>query len=168
MIFFRLSSILGLMLILTGLCVSAQEIKTLNVGDEMPDYAMVDVNDSIQKFSSFKGKYVFLDIWASWCFPCIKEYPFMAELEKKFENKNIVFVGLSCDDIKWRWQGAMGGYHIGGIQYLLKDKAFMKSLRVDRIPRYILLDPEGKIVEWEMSRPSDPKTEGILSKLNRI
>lgn len=158
----------GALLLLIPLLSRAQHVDTLRVGDQIPYFHMSDTSGHMMSLQHLKGSYVFIDVWASWCFPCIREYPHMAELEKKMEGKNIIFIGISCDDVNWRWRGAMGGYRIKGNQWIMKDKAFMKAFKVDRIPRYILLDKEGRIVELHALRPSDPELEKYLNNLTEI
>ena len=80
------------------------------------------------------------------------------------EGKNIVFVGISCDHVEWRWTGALG--MMKGIQWWIAgDESFLKAFRADRIPRFILLDRKGRVLELEMTRPSNAKTLDRLLKL---
>ena len=69
----------------------------LSVGSEAPDFKYPDIEGNIYSLKDFKGKYVYIDVWATWCGPCCKEIPSLKKLEKKMEKKKIVFVSLSCD-----------------------------------------------------------------------
>lgn len=71
----------------------------LKIGDRCPAFTFEDMEGQSRSLDEFKGKYVFIDVWASWCYPCRKEYPYLQELEKKFEGQNVVFDGHSSDHV---------------------------------------------------------------------
>lgn len=124
---------------------------------------------------TFKGKYVYIDIWATWCKPCIAQIPSLKKLEKKYHNKNIEFVSISIDDEStagsWdnalsKWKKMVKDMSLTGVQlYAGKDIQFMKDYQVSGIPRFILIDPKGNILSANAPRPSDPSLERIFSEL---
>jgi thiol-disulfide isomerase/thioredoxin len=122
------------------------------------------------KLSDFKGKYVYIDVWATWCGPCRAEIPFLKKTEEKYEGKNIAFVSISVDVQKdfEKWKKFVAEKQLGGVQ-LFADKDwnsdFMKSYSINSIPRFILIDPTGKIVSADASRPSNPKLQEQLDAL---
>ena len=117
----------------------------------------------------FKGKYVYIDVWATWCGPCCKEIPSLKKLEKKMEKKKIVFVSLSCDKDVAVWKKMVAKDTLGGVQLCMgKDMKFRDAYGITAIPRFILLDKEGKIVNVYMTPPSDPRTEKTLLALPGI
>ena len=69
-----------------------------------PDFKGQDINGKTLSLKDFNGKYLYIDVWATWCGPCKKEIPFLKELEKKFEGKNITFLSLSTDQNKTDWE----------------------------------------------------------------
>ncbi|ANI90568.1 hypothetical protein A9P82_02410 [Arachidicoccus ginsenosidimutans] len=141
----------------------------LKNGDLVPDFSMVDTAKKSVSLRSYKGKYVMIDIWASYCTWCIKEYPYLAQLRKDLKGKNIVFISLSCDQNVPQWLSAIGGYHLyGHNNWLLVDQAFMKAFQVNAIPRFILIGKDGKVYNANMTRPSNPKTETYLKNLKGI
>ena len=122
------------------------------------------------KLSDFKGKYVYIDVWATWCGPCIAEIPFLKKVEEKYEGKNIAFVSISVDVQKdfEKWKKFVKDKQLGGIQ-LFADKNwnsdFVKSFGINSIPRFILIDPSGKVVSADAARPSSPKLSEQLDTL---
>ncbi|WP_303178130.1 TlpA disulfide reductase family protein [uncultured Butyricimonas sp.] len=133
------------------------------------DYKYQDINGKMVSLDDLKGKYVYIDVWATWCGPCKAELPYLKELEKKFEGKNIHFVSISVDANKAAWVKMVQAEQLGGIQLHGGSKAqIMKDYMIKGIPRFILLDREGKVIEKEMTRPSNPDTEKTLNALEGI
>ncbi len=101
----RLKHYLSCMLILLSfVTVNAQEKKELKEGDQAPTFKYLDINGKEVSLSDLKGKYVYIDVWATWCGPCRYELPHLKELEKKMHGKKIVFVSISCDKDKAAWE----------------------------------------------------------------
>ena len=120
-----------------------------------------------------KGKYVFIDFWATWCGPCLRQAPYLNEIEKKYhENDNIVFVSISIDEQanKDKWKKTIADKALGGIQ-LLADNGKASQITKDyrlidkKIPAFILIDPNGNIVTADAPFPSDEKLIELLDSL---
>lgn len=115
-----------------------------------------------------KGKYVYIDVWATWCGPCKREIPYLKEVEKKFHNSNIEFVSVSIDKLTDRnkWKSMVADKQLGGMQLMADNdwnSAFVKGYQIQGIPRFILIDPQGNIVDPNAPRPSDPALETLLN-----
>jgi thiol-disulfide isomerase/thioredoxin len=121
--------------------------------------------------NDLKGKYVYIDVWATWCGPCIAEIPFLKKLEKAYHGKMIDFVSLSIDEPKDydKWKSMIKEKELGGIQ-LLADNThksdFIQDYKINGIPRFILIDPEGNIISPNAPRPSDDKLKELFDSLN--
>jgi len=121
-----------------------------------------------------KGKLVYIEIWATWCGPCIKEMPALTQLIKDFKGKNIEFVSISVDskgDYE-KWREMIPEKNVGGIQ-LLADKGlksdFMQAFSIGLIPRTLLLDEDGRIITIKAPRPSADNTKQYINNLlNKI
>lgn len=142
----------------------------LKAGDKFPDITFLDTEGKEVKMENFKGKYIYIDVWASWCYPCRKEYPALKALRDRLKDKSIVFVGVSCDTQDMRWKGSLRDEKMDGVQWILKkgDRSFMSAFRVAMVPRYILVDKKGKIIDPNIGRPSNPKTEETINALKHI
>lgn len=122
------------------------------------------------KLEDLRGKYVYIDVWATWCGPCRAEIPFLKKVEEKYHGKNIEFVSISVDVDKdhEKWIKFVTEKELGGIQ-LFADKNwasdFIKSYGINSIPRFILIDPKGNIVKSDADRPSSPNLQVELDKL---
>lgn len=147
----------------------AQVTDSVPVGLDLTKYVFQDTARKNVSFSDFKGKYILLDIWASWCRPCINEFPYFDSLKTVFKENKIAFIQLSCDQRDWRWKGAVSMYKRTGIQWILSDdRQFMRDLRVAFIPRYLLIGPDGKLINGYMPKSSDPMVKNMLSQLKGI
>lgn len=122
------------------------------------------------KLEDLRGKYVYIDVWATWCGPCIAEIPSLKKVEEKFHGKNIEFVSISIDTRKDydKWKKFVVTKELGGIQ-LFADKDwnsdFVKAYGINGIPRFILIDPNGKIINANADRPSNPALTLLLEDL---
>lgn len=138
-------------------------------GASSPEFTYVDAKGDTIGLSSLRGKYVYIDIWASWCGPCRREIPALKALEKEFVGKPIAFVSISCDKDPEAWKKAMEEEKVEGIQLIAGgDLSFLKAYMVQGIPRFILLDKEGKIIDPKMTAPSDPQTAETLKALPEL
>ncbi|KAB1071390.1 redoxin family protein [Tamlana haliotis] len=128
-------------------------------------------NGGTTSLDDLKGKFVYIDVWATWCGPCKREIPFLKELEKGYHDKNIEFVSLSIDKVSDRekWRKMIESENLQGVQILADNdwkSQFVKDYQIQGIPRFILLDTEGNIVDANAPRPSDPKLGELLTELN--
>jgi thiol-disulfide isomerase/thioredoxin len=135
-----------------------------------PSFDFVNYKGGKTKLEDFKGKYVYIDVWATWCGPCRGEIPFLQKTEKQYEGKNIAFVSISVDvqkDLE-KWKTMIKDKELGGEQLIADNdfnSDFVKKFAINSIPRFILIDPAGKVVHADASRPSDPELQKELDSL---
>lgn len=138
----------------------------LQAGKPSPEFNATDVNGKAVTLADLRGKYVYIDMWATWCGPCRKEIPFLQKLEEKYEGKDIYFVSISCDLSREAWEKEMARGTMKGMQlHLQVGDSFMDNYMILGIPHFILLDKEGKIINSNMTRPSNPDTVRTLDEL---
>ena len=140
-------------------------------GVQAPDLTMVDLQGKSYKLSDFKGKVVLIDFWFMGCAPCKAEMPYLAQMAKELSDKDVVCVSLSLDsgDVLmdgWRKFIATKGNETlnvnlpGGF-----TSQECKNYLVRGVPRIVIVDKEGKIVDAYAKRPSDPKLKKQLVEL---
>jgi thiol-disulfide isomerase/thioredoxin len=139
-------------------------------GNPSPEFDYENHKGGKTKLSDFKGKYVYIDLWATWCGPCRQEIPYLQKIEEKYHGKNIEFVSISIDNAKdnAKWKNFVTAKNLGGVQ-LFADKdwesEFVVKYGVTGIPRFILIDPKGTIVNSDAARPSAPELQTQLDAL---
>jgi thiol-disulfide isomerase/thioredoxin len=134
-------------------------------------------NGGTSSLEDFKGKYVYIDVWATWCAPCKEEIPALKKLEKEYHGKNIAFVSISIDDANTsktiekayeKWKAMVSEMNMTGIQ-LFSDKGwnseFIKAYNIESIPRFILIDPNGVVINADAPKPSSPWLAEVMDKL---
>lgn len=127
-------------------------------------------NGGTTSLDDLKGKYVYMDIWATWCGPCKSEIPFLKEVEKKYHGKNIEFVSISIDEKKnyTKWKSMIKEKELDGIQLIADNNwssSFVTEYKIQGIPRFILIDPQGNIIAADAPRPSDEKLIQLFDEL---
>ncbi|MCL5129835.1 MULTISPECIES: TlpA disulfide reductase family protein [unclassified Algibacter] len=145
-----------------------QQSSALN-GTESPKFVDYEnYNGGNTSLDDLKGKYVYIDVWATWCGPCLAEIPSLKAVEKEYHGKNIQFVSISVDDqnAHAKWRTMIEEKELGGVQLFAKeDRSFVTAYNVTGIPRFILIDPEGNIVKADAPRPSSPQLKTLLESL---
>ena len=141
----------------------------LKAGTPSPAFSCPDINGKTVSLADLKGKFVYIDVWATWCGPCRGELPHLKTLEEKYADKDIYFVSLSCDKNKKAWEDMVRKDEMKGIQlHLGVESPFMDAYLINGIPRFILLDRNGNIISANMTRPSDPKTAEKFNDLLKL
>lgn len=139
-------------------------------GKPSPKFTFENHKGGKTTLDSFKGKYVYIDVWATWCGPCRGEIPYLKKVEEKYHGKNIEFVSVSIDDAEdhQTWKDFVTNKQLGGTQLYAEnawENAFIQGYGVNSIPRFILIDPKGNVVDGDAKRPSDPELTAQLDKL---
>ncbi|WP_346317275.1 TlpA disulfide reductase family protein [Chitinophaga sp. YIM B06452] len=135
------------------------------IGQQAPDFTLPDPTGKQVSLSSFKGKYVLVDFWASWCGPCRQENPNVVQAYLKYKNKNFTILGVSLDKTKDAWLKAIADdglawSHVSDLKFW--DSSVVPLYGISGIPTNILVDPQGKIVAANL------RGSGLEQKLGEL
>jgi thiol-disulfide isomerase/thioredoxin len=140
--------------------------KLLNLkGTNAVDIVLTDVEGNKMDLIKLKGKIVFIDVWATWCIPCIKELPYLDSLKEEYKNNSdIAFLSLSIDSNEKDWLDFLKKNQLSGLQYNTEISS-LAPYYVSEIPRTILIDKNFKIYAMRGPMPSNTETINILEKM---
>lgn len=133
----------------TEFLIRMAKLKTVQVGQQAPAFSMKTIDGKTVNLSDFKGKYVLLDFWASWCMPCRQENPNVVKAYNTYKDKNFTVFGISLDKDPKAWAQAVAA---DGLTWThaseLKDfeGPTVRLYQIEAIPSSFILDPDGKIV----------------------
>ena len=140
-----------------------------NSTDSMPKKgeAAIDFNypdKSGKRFSlaDFKSNLVYVDVWATWCGPCIAEIPYLKELEADYHDKNIVFLSISVDQDKEAWTKMVDEKDLLGVQLWADNRDISENYAIYGIPRFMLFDTVNNVISTNAPRPSSDEIRELL------
>lgn len=157
-----------LLLLALALLLSISAISQNKKGSKAPEWTAKDRLGNEVSLSQYKGKYVIIDVWASWCGPCRAEAPHYAKLAEEFKGKNIQFISISLDSKIKSWERIIQHEVSPSLQLIdtrAESSPLARDYQINSIPRFIIINPKGEIEEWTAPRPSDPRLKEILKKL---
>jgi peroxiredoxin len=135
------------------------------IGKKAPELVLPDKNGKTVSLSSFKGKYVLVDFWASWCKPCRQENPNVVKAFNEFKNKNFTILGVSLDKEKENWleaieQDRLTWTHVSDLAFW--DSKAVEVYKFEGIPFNVLIDPAGTVVAENL------RGEQLTGKLSEV
>lgn len=151
---------------------NSQKKNSLKKGDKAPLFSLKDTYGAIVNSDSYKGKVLYINVWATWCKPCLKDRKLFNRLYDQFkENKEITFLSVSIDESEILWKKMVRKRSLKGIQVITRNGIASPIINDYSIktgsPHYILIDKNGNLVDANAPRPNSEEIDKILSRLLR-
>jgi thiol-disulfide isomerase/thioredoxin len=134
-------------------------------GANAPRFTLKSIDGLPISLSDFKGKVIYIDFWASWCGPCLREVPAGEELKKKFAGKDVVFLNISIDEDENKWRESVKNKAISGIHLIANSQTnpeVLEAYKVVSIPSYFLVGKDGNFIASPAVRPSNPNIIDLI------
>lgn len=149
---------------------AADSLSTVVNENPMPDVTIESIDGTTLKLSSLFGKVLYLDFWATWCPPCCAEIPHLETLYEQFaDDADVRIVSISVDQDRDAWVKKITEDKPAWEQYRICEEnsdAFFSAIKLETIPRFIIVDSDGSIINEDAARPSDEVcTETILQAI---
>ena len=145
-----------------------EHYKGLVPGSQAIDFTMTDKKGKVFRLSDFRGKAVYIDVWATWCGPCCAEIPHMEKLAAHYaKNKKIELISISLDEDHAKWEKKLAEDKPEWKQFICPDafkSALCKNYDINGIPRFLFFDKEGKVISLDAPRPS---AENIIEYIDK-
>lgn len=142
---------------------TSKQIESMGKGMPAPLFASTSVDGKPVNLADLKGKYVLIDVWATWCGPCRLQSPKFEKLAIKYKNQPVHFVALSTDRRIDHWLTEAKTKSKSVLQLHIDNEGeFSNSYSIESIPRFILIDPQGNFINSEMPFPSEKVFEKLL------
>jgi thiol-disulfide isomerase/thioredoxin len=136
-----------------------ETILSLAKGNMAPDFTLTDIDGKVVSLSDFRGQVVYLDFWASWCGPCMREFPHAKELKEKLRHqKDLVFLYVSIDTDEHAWRTTVAAHEIQGVHVNVSGTKLGAPLlyNVKGVPTFYIIGRNGRIYDNRPPRPSNP------------
>lgn len=134
----------------------------VKIGDQAPLFSLPNQKEKLVSLFDFKGKYVVLEFWGTWCSYCVKDIPTMKEYYKKYSGK-VEFVSIACRDTERRWNAAIEKYKMNWVNLLNKDEKLPITYGIEGYPTKIIINPEGAVIGKYLGEATD-----FYSELDRL
>jgi peroxiredoxin len=147
---------IGIILFLAGTLLTAGQSGNLQNGDFATPIQLPDTTGQIHRLAAFRGNYILLDFWASWCKPCIKQIPHLKRINEKYSTDlPIKVVGVSMDFSKEAWINSLNKHELPWLNLGTGKKhyaAIREAYDVAYVPRTYLIDPQGRIIGIDLNQ----------------
>lgn len=147
-----------------GFMEKKQQLMQVQIGKPAPAFTLTNDHGKVFSLADFKGKVIYIDLWASWCGPCRQEMPSFKKLSDKFKtNQQVAFISIAVHDGEKEWRNALKEEKPDWLQLYDKDGTVAQSYIAYAIPKYILIDKEGKMLSFDAPGPGNAQAEQLIN-----
>ena len=125
-------------------------------GKQAPFFSLSDSTGRAYRVTDYRGKLVYIDLWASWCLPCRLESRYLQKLVSKYNKRDIIFIGIAVGDNTINWKKALKQDRPHWLQLFDRNAVVANAYAVKSVPRYVLISRAGNVVDFNAPPPSQP------------
>jgi len=135
------------------------------LGEKAIDFTYSNRYGEKVSLSSFEGNLVYVDVWATWCGPCINQLPALKELSEDYKSKDVIFLGISVDSDTTSWINMLNKKQLSGIQLIANDDSsgIVKDYLINSYPRFMLFDKNGTVISTDSPWPSSCEIRDLIN-----
>jgi thiol-disulfide isomerase/thioredoxin len=137
-----------------------------DTGTFLPNTSLINSKGEAVTLSDFAGKVIYVDIWATWCGPCIGEFPYEAQLIKRLRDthldSSVQVINICTWSTKENWEEAIKKYQLEGVNLFSTDSAIVSKWKIESWPTYLLLNAKGKVIGKRISSPDEVPLDYML------
>lgn len=142
-----------------------EKIEVLKVGDEAPDFSLVDMKGVKHQLSKYRGQGVFLNFWGTWCKPCEEEFPLMEKQYRLFKDQGVEILAVDIAESDFVVQKFVDRKGLTFPVLIDKTKSVMESYNINPLPTTILVNPEGKIEKIITGEMTEEDIKGYMEQI---
>jgi len=147
---------------------SKEKRELLRVGDEAPDFELVDMNGTTHQLSDYKGQGVFLNFWGTWCKPCEREFPLMDKQYQVFKDQGVQILAVNIAESDFVVQRYIDQRDLTFPVLIDKTKSVMETYNIRPLPTTILVNPEGRIVKIITGEMTEADIKAYMEQIRPI
>ncbi|MHA6258483.1 thiol-disulfide oxidoreductase ResA [Sporosarcina sp. CAU 1771] len=145
--------------------ITKEKYDVLQVGDDAPDFALIDLNGENHQLSEYKGQGVFLNFWGTWCAPCKKEMPAMGRQYQVYKDQGVQILAVNIAESDFKVRTFADQYGMVFPTLIDTTKSVMETYNVKPLPTTLLINPEGKIVKIVTGEMSEDDIKGYMEQI---
>ena len=142
-----------------------EKVEVLGVGDEAPNFTLVDLNGEEHRLSDYKGQGVFLNFWGTWCKPCAKEMPAMDRQYEIYKEQGVQILAVNIAQSDFEVERFASQYGLDFPIVIDKTKSVMEAYNIDPLPTTLLINPDGKIEQIVRGEMTEKDIAGFMEQI---
>ena len=142
-----------------------EKVEVLGIGDQAPDFTLVDLNGEEHRLSDYKGQGVFLNFWGTWCKPCAKEMPAMDRQYEIYKEQGVQVLAVNIAQSDFEVQRFASQYGLNFPIVIDKTKSVMEAYNINPLPTTLLINPDGKIEQIIRGEMTEQDIAGFMEQI---
>lgn len=142
-----------------------EKIEVLGIGDQAPDFTLVDLNGEKHRLSDYKGQGVFLNFWGTWCKPCAKEMPAMDRQYQIYKEQGVQILAVNIAQSDFEVERFASQYGLDFPIVIDKTKSVMEAYNIDPLPTTLLINPDGEIEQIVRGEMTEQDIAGFMEQI---